>query len=735
MEGNMLNIKKIMVVLVTCALSTSVAAKIHRELSQVGLDSDNNPAIAINNQSLFYAVGYNKTADGNILSLARNARSGNGFRQSATQQLDLNTVQGLESHNAFVISSAHAADETVFALVSSGVCEQGSCIEKKTTLLAMNRLAELETDFYDDAVFSFPDTNTCDVPATMTAMSDRLIVSTCDSLLVMPYGANEGFISLASEENSLIFYETLLSAPYVDLGDEDTPASFVDTDMYLVRISAGVSGNELTVDKKDNEGVALWSGSYPVSQGSFERCRAGLAGNDIILACLNQEGELIGQLIDGESTVQKAIFPFSEVPDDVVDFSVSGIDGHIFVIYQLAESGKVVNYNFSGDVFTQRDIASKAVSKDDLSNLFTGRVEAKPVIERTGLFIATGVVGDERSIVSVYDVLDRELGPRFTTGFGGRFGSQFAFDVNLSFEDEDRLPQDIEVSFSRLPIFSNYDEEDQLLSFFAEHSDVGEYEILATLIGSGDEPVEQTGSFEVVLSGYQVLVFEPSLFERIEQDAPVNLSSLIDALGEIRVLEDEDIEFTLSYDGRLASEIQIIVEGLPSWLTFNEEALTISGVPTQSDVGLIEGVTFTFTDIYDPESLVVNNLVLDVVEVDEAFEVTSNGTSVVNVGDQFTYKLTISDEETLAENMEVTASNLPNWMSYDAQTQTLSGVATNERIGDLLVQLIVRDEGGFTAVHSFTVTVNGEGVKEAGGSMSVYLLLMLSIVTVFRRQK
>jgi len=75
-------------------------------------------------------------------------------------------------------------------------------------------------------------------------------------------------------------------------------------------------------------------------------------------------------------------------------------------------------------------------------------------------------------------------------------------------------------------------------------------------------------------------------------------------------------------------------------------------------------------------------------------------------GDSLTYSATMAD-----------GSALPDWLSFDAATQTFSGTPDHSAVGNLSVSVIATDMGGLSAVSSFVLSVNGETVPNVAPTL------------------
>ncbi|WP_445372870.1 putative Ig domain-containing protein [Methylomonas sp. HW2-6] len=198
-------------------------------------------------------------------------------------------------------------------------------------------------------------------------------------------------------------------------------------------------------------------------------------------------------------------------------------------------------------------------------------------------------------------------------------------------------------------------------------------------------------------------------------DAP----TLANAIADQNVTEDSAFSFqvpansfadidagdSLSYSATLADG-----SALPSWLAFNPVNRTFSGTPLNADVGSIS-VRVTVTDssnasVFDDFTITVANsndapTVANPIADQNAsedsafsFQVSANTFADVDVGDALSYTATLAD-----------GSALPNWLTFNAATQTFSGTPANADVGSISVRVTATDNNGATVYDDFTLTV------------------------------
>jgi VCBS repeat-containing protein len=224
------------------------------------------------------------------------------------------------------------------------------------------------------------------------------------------------------------------------------------------------------------------------------------------------------------------------------------------------------------------------------------------------------------------------------------------------------------------------------------------------------------------------LVFEDgtvvSLTEQMNR-SPVATKQLEDAVGA----EDQDFRLTLPVDlfsdPDASDEIQVAVrlasgEPLPAWLRFDPESRTLSGRPTNDDVGgldlVVEGrdhfgaiasTAFHLTVQNTNDAPEIGTVLPDLHAVQGApfsFTLPTDSFRDVDGGDVLTYSAALVNDDPL-----------PAWLSFDAQAGTFSGTPGNDDVGDLQVRVTATDLAGASATQTLSLTVaNVNDAPEVG---------------------
>lgn len=146
---------------------------------------------------------------------------------------------------------------------------------------------------------------------------------------------------------------------------------------------------------------------------------------------------------------------------------------------------------------------------------------------------------------------------------------------------------------------------------------------------------------------------------------------------------------------------------LPSWLTFDPSTRTLSGTPGLGDAGTLN-LRVTATDNAGATASQVFNLnvthaptvaipISDQAATEDqawSFTVASNSFVDLDVGDALVYSAQLTD-----------GAALPDWLAFDVQTRTFSGVPSNAQTGNLALKVIATDSQGLSIGDEFTLTV------------------------------
>jgi YD repeat-containing protein len=168
---------------------------------------------------------------------------------------------------------------------------------------------------------------------------------------------------------------------------------------------------------------------------------------------------------------------------------------------------------------------------------------------------------------------------------------------------------------------------------------------------------------------------------------------------------DEDVGDTLAFAATLADG-----SALPSWLSFDANARTFSGTPSNSDVGLVE-LKITATDSTGANASSVFGLtVTNSNDAPTLVHPLANQPATEDSLWTFTFPADTFADVDAGDTLIFTATlaggaALPQWLSFDAASRRFSGTPRNEDVGDLALQVRATDMAGAAATATFTLTV------------------------------
>ncbi len=272
---------------------------------------------------------------------------------------------------------------------------------------------------------------------------------------------------------------------------------------------------------------------------------------------------------------------------------------------------------------------------------------------------------------------------------------------NLFFDvDGDAVLARVAVAgYESFPAWLHYDSSSRTLYGTPENPDVGEFDIVVE--GTDALGASAYHSFHVTVQN--------------TNDAP-------EAMGIVtgqQATEDATFSFTVPRDafrdidaGDVLSFMATQENGepLPDWLSFDAQTLIFSGTPENRDVGSLQ-VRIMATDLAGAQAS--QTFSLDVTNVNDApqvasaivdqqatedalfvFAIPGDAFKDIDAGDTISYTAT-------QEN----GDPLPDWLSFDAQTQLFSGTPANGDVGSMQLRITATDLAGAQASQTFSLNV------------------------------
>ena len=145
---------------------------------------------------------------------------------------------------------------------------------------------------------------------------------------------------------------------------------------------------------------------------------------------------------------------------------------------------------------------------------------------------------------------------------------------------------------------------------------------------------------------------------------------------------------------------------MPSWLSFNSADGSLTGTPTNDDVGSFANIVITVSDGLASNELAA--FTLTVHNTNDAPTIHA-GASNTAIEDQLFVYSPVADDVDVGDValLSFSVSNLPSWASFDNTSGAITGTPSNDDVGSYAnVSISVSDPSGSSAsLSTFTIAV------------------------------
>ncbi|ABS06337.1 putative Ig domain-containing protein [Shewanella baltica] len=181
-----------------------------------------------------------------------------------------------------------------------------------------------------------------------------------------------------------------------------------------------------------------------------------------------------------------------------------------------------------------------------------------------------------------------------------------------------------------------------------------------------------------------------------------NGAPVISGTPTLSVNQDVSYQFTPTASDSVGDVLSFSIANKPAWATFNTTTGTLSGTPSNQDVGVTNGIIISVSDGALSASLPAFNL--SVVNINDAPTISSTAITAATQDAAYSYNFAAADTD-VGDVLTLSAVTKPSWLSFNAATGVLSGTPSNADVGSHAVTLKVTDTDGLTAEQSFSITV------------------------------
>jgi len=275
---------------------------------------------------------------------------------------------------------------------------------------------------------------------------------------------------------------------------------------------------------------------------------------------------------------------------------------------------------------------------------------------------------------------------------------------------------------SSAPVWATEDTE-YLYSVKASDADIGDTLTFSAIglpswltIDSKTGVLSGTPTNDDVGTRYIAVVVTDALNASDRQDFVINVANVNDkpviTSSPVTVaLEDAQYSYTVTASdvdaGDSLSYTVSSAQGLPSWLSYDPVTRTLTGIPTNDDVGTYN-ITVVVTDTSSEEARQL--FTLTVTNVNDAPVISSTPITTATEDSVYNYTVSATDVDK-GDTLTYSAKTLPSWLSLNAATGLVSGTPSNDDVGTHTVSLTVTDSAKETDSQMFSITV--ENVNDA----------------------
>ncbi|MBU2882020.1 putative Ig domain-containing protein [Psychrosphaera sp. B3R10] len=204
--------------------------------------------------------------------------------------------------------------------------------------------------------------------------------------------------------------------------------------------------------------------------------------------------------------------------------------------------------------------------------------------------------------------------------------------------------------------------------------------------------------------------------EEVVVTDPVNAAPAISSTAQTSGSAGDAYTYTVTATDADGDTLTYAATTLPSWLSFDTATATLSGTPTATDNG-DHDVTITVSDGTDTTT---SSFTISVTVPNTAPMVTSTSMTAATENTAYSYTLTGSDAD--GDTLTLSATTIPSWLSFDANSGVLSGTPAQADVGDHSVVLTISD-GTDAITDTFTISVAAAGVVDltpTTGALSIF---------------
>lgn len=262
-------------------------------------------------------------------------------------------------------------------------------------------------------------------------------------------------------------------------------------------------------------------------------------------------------------------------------------------------------------------------------------------------------------------------------------GAPYSFQPTASDKDGDALS----FSASGLPSWASFDNSTGRLSGTPGQGDTGSNPGISISVTDG----QATSSLPA---------FTITVLATVTNAAPT-----ISGIPATSVVAGNNYSFTPTAADADGDALTFSISNAPSWASFSTETGSLSGTPSNGDVGTYAGIRISVSDGVASASLAGFSITVDDVNVpNRAPQISGSPGTSVQAESAYLFKPSASDPD--GDTLSFSISRRPSWASFNNSTGALSGTPTDGDAGSYTGISISVSDGEFSAsLPTFTIVV------------------------------
>ncbi|MDH3275632.1 MAG: putative Ig domain-containing protein [Gammaproteobacteria bacterium] len=262
-------------------------------------------------------------------------------------------------------------------------------------------------------------------------------------------------------------------------------------------------------------------------------------------------------------------------------------------------------------------------------------------------------------------------------------GGTYSFTPSANDPDGDSLS----FSISGQPSWASFDNVTGRISGTPDMSGVGTHRNIVVSVSDGE--------LSSSLPAFSITVSATNSTPTISGNprAQINANSAYNFTPTANDADGDDLTFTVS--------------GLPGWASFSNSDGSITGTPSDANIGTDNNIRITVSDTSNASAtlgpfsitVVANN-------VNSAPTISGNPPAQVNANDPYSFTPTANDAD--GDNLTFTVSGLPGWASFNTSNGSITGTPSDANVDTYNnISITVSDTSNASAtLGPFSITVN-----------------------------